>query len=484
VVSESFRQRFKAAQQNIFDFCALLNFKPTPQQAVALACVQLESELPPGKRLKRISVKSGQGPGKTTFAAIVGMWRAFRRFRALTIITAPTQRQVRDIYMAEVSRLMSKADPELQRMVKIDAFKMTIAGDAHWGIKAVTSNKPENVQGYHQNNLTFIFDEASGIGRPIWQTVQGTLTNEDSLFMAIGNPNDLDTAFHDCFYASSDMWHTFTWNAEEAPDNIVDKANLRRIEREFGRDSDVYRVRVLGEFPRQDPSAIMSLEDLMRCTKTRMDELARLAFGNGHVQRAIGIDLARYGSDESVIVVRRGCAMLKLEIIVKREPIDVLNRAMLIQHDLGWPDQDCVYVVDAGGMGQGAMGTLYAAKKRVVEFHSNAKAMKSEYKDKITEAWFELRAAVQRAGVHIINDRRMLHQLGNRKYVHKKGVIEIESKDDFKERQGTDESSSPDRADGVVLAFYPFAVVDAKISDSQKSARDLGRRLLGGDGFV
>src|SRR5687767_11680803 len=135
--------------------------------------------MPVDQRLKRFAVKSGQGPGKTAVACIVGSWRALRKFKSMTIVTAPTQRQVRDVYMAELARLISRAHPELQQLLKIDAYRMRIADTRDWEIKAVTSNKPENVQGYHQDSLTFIFDEASGISRPIWEVVLNTLTNKD-----------------------------------------------------------------------------------------------------------------------------------------------------------------------------------------------------------------------------------------------------------------------------------------------------------------
>lgn len=476
MVSDRFARRFKEACRNIFAYCDLLNFKPTHQQGALFSAIQLEAELPPQKRLKRFAVKSGQGPGKTAAAGVVGSWRCLRRHKGMSVVTAPTQRQVRDVYMAELARLFSKADPELQQLVQIDAYRMRVAETRDWEIKAVTSNKPENVQGYHQPNLTFIFDEASGIPRPIWEVVLNTLTNEDSLLLAIGNPNESDTAFHDCFYSSSDLWHTFTWNAEEAPH--VDKNNLKRIEQEFGRDSDVYRVRVLGEFPRQDPTSIMSSEDLLACTKNRLDVCALEPWGS--MERAFGIDLARFGSDESVICVRRGRAMLKMEVFVKKEPAYVLQRAMVIQNDLGWPNEKCVYVVDASGPGQGAMYLLHEAKKRVLEFYSQGTPRNPrKFKDKISEAWFDVRDLVKERAGHLPKDRRTLHQLGNRKFMMKKGLIVIESKDEYKKRIGTDEATSPDRADGTILAFYPHPITETKIAGMDQEKHALGLRLAG-----
>lgn len=478
MVTESFLRRWVAAQANIFDYCKLLNFKPTWQQEEAFHIVQTENDSPPSKRLKRLAIKSGQGPGKTAAASVIGSWRAMRFRDAQTIITAPTLRQVKDVYMAELRRVIHNADPELQQAYKLSSFRLTIAGRQDWGIRAVTSNKQENIQGNHQKRMSFVFDEASGIPRPIWETVKAGLTNEDSFLLAIGNPNDTDTGFHDCFYSNADEWHKLTWNAEEAP--YVDKVNIKKIEKEYGRESDVYRVRVLGEFPRQDPSSIMSFEDLLECSKNRLDVLAREPIGEGEVQKVIAIDIARKGGDESVATFRLGSAVLKMLIYVKREPADVIRAAFATQHDLGWKDSECIYTLDANGIGQGVLFLLYEAGKRVYEFHSNATPMQPhKYKDKASEAHFELRALVKERRVCLPSDRLTLYQLSKRKFDMKKGLIVVENKDEYKKRIGTDESMSPDRADSVVMAFYPFVTSSAKVTKPQTQINKLSQRLLG-----
>lgn len=476
----AFNEHFQRARGDIFSYCKMLRFTPTAQQEELFKIVQQESMLPPAQRKKRIAVKSGQGPGKTAAACVVASWRCFRAFDGLTVITAPTQRQVRDVFMAELSRIFSRAVPEIQGLVEIDSFKMKIAGRKDWGIKAVTSNKPENVQGYHQTNLTFVLDEASGVPRPIWDTIKGTLSNHDALLVAIGNPNEIDTAFYDCFYLNSDMWHTFTWNAEKAPH--VDKMNLRRIEKEFGRESDVYRVRVLGEFPRRDPTSIISAEDLYACAGQRSDLLARQKMPNSEVQKAIGIDLARYGADESVIVARRGLSVVKFETFVKTEPSDVVRRAFIIQKDFGWPDDQTMYVFDAGGIGQGVAHMFYENFKQVMEFHSQGKPFEPNFKDRISEGWFNLRELVHEHAMWLPSDRRLIHQLSTRRYNIKNGKIEIESKDDYKKRIGTDEATSPDRADAMVLAFYPHTmaatqVATTKFDDYRVLGQDIAKRI-------
>ncbi len=457
-----FADLFEAARRDIFVYAKMLRWNPTWQQAELLKCVQLEANTHPSQRKKRIAVKSGQGPGKTAAECVVGSWRAVRELDSLTIVTSPTLRQVRDVWMAELRRLMINAAPELQRVIEIDSFQMKIAGRADWGVKTVAANRRENVQGYHQKHLTFIFDEASGIAPDIWETAKGTLTNEDSLLIAAGNPNSIGTPFHNCFTVDRDLWHLFTWNAEKSPN--VDQTNVRRMAREFGIDSDAYRVRVLGEFPKMDPSCVISIEDLDACSRLRMDQQARIEIPDSPVKRQIGIDLARYGNDESVIVARRNSAIVGFETYAKREPADVIRRAFILERELGWTD--AFYVFDAGGMGQGLAHLFHEAHKPHMEFHFNGLPQDASYADKITEAYFMVKKLAASRSISIPKDARLIQQLGTRRYKIVKDKVKIESKEDYMKRIGTEDATSPDRADAFVMALYQGVYAKTKIASA------------------
>lgn len=203
---------------------------------------------------------------------------------------------------------------------------------------------------------------------------------------------------------------------------------------------------------------------------------------NSEVQKAIGIDLARYGADESVIVARRGLSVVKFETFVKTEPSDVVRRAFIIQKDFGWPDDQTMYVFDAGGIGQGVAHMFYENFKQVMEFHSQGKPFEPNFKDRISEGWFNLRELVHEHAMWLPSDRRLIHQLSTRRYNIKNGKIEIESKDDYKKRIGTDEATSPDRADAMVLAFYPHTmaatqVATTKFDDYRVLGQDIAKRI-------
>lgn len=427
--------------------------------------VQVESYLPLHKRKKRIAIKSGQGTGKSAAVGVVALWRLIRHPRAQVIVTAPGMPQCKK-WLAECHRTVDQADPLLRQFIECFDTRIQVAGDKLWSIEPRTAIRAENFQGIHEEHLTFIVDEASGVDRSLVEVIHGTLTNPDSLMVKIGNPNATDCEFYDCFTTHADLYHRLTWNAEDVAaryPQILSPDRNRVLAHEYGIDSDVYRVRVLGEFPHQSPNAVLSLEDLVACTKTSLVGCSTVS-NVLPTHRAIGIDYARYGDDESAVAQRLGLAIVGFKAFAKRDPREVTDFAFKEQRDRGWQDKNCWYVPDAGGMGQGVIHSFHEAGKNVLEFHSQMTAIDSAaFADAMSEAWWSFRALVQERVVHLPNDPRLLKQLSTRNYyTDRKGRIKIESKDEWRKRLSCDES--PDRADAVVMAFYPHAGVGTRIA--------------------
>lgn len=426
--------------------------------------VQVESYLPLSRRKKRIAVKSGQGTGKSAGTGVPVLWRLFRHVRAQAVVTAPSMKQCRN-WLDECRRTVDGADPLLRSFFDCFNTRIQVAGDELWCVKLATATRPQNLQGLHEEHLTIVMDEASGIARNLVEVIHGTLSNPDSLLIKIGNPNTTDCEFYDCFTTHRDLYHCLTWNSEEVAakyPQILSPDRNRVIAHEYGADSDVYRVRVQGEFPDQAPNSIMSLEDLVACTKTSLVGCAGIV-DVLPAARCIGIDYARMGDDESVVCRRSGLAVVDFRHFVKKDPRVVTDWAFKIQSDAGWSNESCWYVPDAGGMGQGIVHSFGEAGKNALEFHSQAVAADpAMYADQASEAWWCLRGLVQERVVRLPDDARLLKQLSTRQYyMDRKGRIKVESKDEWRKRTHSDES--PDRADAVVMAFYPHVGVGVRV---------------------
>jgi phage terminase large subunit len=448
---DQFTTLYRAIRNNPFAFAKLVGFDPTPQQAGLLTDVMNGTH--------RISVKSGHGTGKSTVSALISLWRILRAPYSRVIVTAPSMRQCKDIIMVEARKLINQGPRFLRDVLSTTQTKVVVGRKnkkdedqeqrVDWGLHCVTASNPVNAQGYHGDHLSFIVDEASGVERAFIEAIEGTLTQttRDFLFLQIGNPNTQDCQFFDTFHRNKKTWKNHTFDSRKSP--IVAEEAWRHIGDTFGYESDVFRIRVMGEFPSQEPNAVMSLDDIEFCAQ-KVSMVDAAAENN---EKQIGMDFARFGSDESTMYRRKGLAVVNWRMWAKKEPADVVAAAFVEQEDAGWKDNECDYVADADGMGQGLMVNFHRAKKRLLEFRSGSVSSRpSMFANKITEAWFCLRAHVKARRCHLPDDPILHQQLAGRLYfMTPKGQIILESKDDYKERT---EQGSPDRADGCVMAFY------------------------------
>lgn len=449
--------------EDIFKFCKVLRFEPTWQQRLLLAAVQ--------RGEPRITCRSGQGPGKTAASVIVGLWRAIRAVDSLTVVTAPTMRQCTEVWLSEATQILSRASLGVQKIFDVQGKKIVIAGRKSWSVLTVTATKAENAQGFHRHgaqSLTIIGEEASGISREIMEQYLGTVTNPDNLLLLIGNPNLRDCYFYDTHHGPhAYQWSRLVFNSEESP--LVDKANLIRLEEQFTKDSDVYRIRVLGEFPTGDPTCVLSDDDILPMME---DSAFDAAVRYQQAGRAFGLDFARYGGDENVVTHRSGLAQRGLAFRPRVEPRWAVKKAFALQRAEGWGNHECTYVADAGGMGQGLMHLFYDAHKQLHEFHTQGVSGEPRaFANKMTEGYFHLRNLARRLYKkghsyhkaplpYLLRDPILLRQLTTRQYyTDTKNRLILEKKKDYMHRGHT----SPDRADALVMCYYPHLEASARI---------------------
>lgn len=469
-----FQPWYESIRDDIFAWCRAWNFHPTWQQSEILQAVQ-DATL--GRGSRKIAAKSGQGPGKTTVSVMIGTWRAARFVGALTMVTAPTMAQCRDVWLTEARKRHAEATPEIQSLITVTKSRIVYAGNHDWGVKFVTATRPENAQGRHDPHMTWIAEEASGIKKVLIEQIEGTLSNTDDLFLQIGNPNTRDCAFFDCFHRDRHLWRCFTLNAEESPDWLVNKETHKYLAAKYGKSSDVYRVRVLGEFPHKDPKCVMSDEDLEACGKLSIYQYVKVPRLLNNVMspaKQFGIDFAAFGGDETAVYRRQGEAIVESFIQPHVDPLDTVDHTFMMQKKARWRDSECVYVPDCNGPGEGAVGRFYQLQKNIFEFRGNHASSEKEYDDRNTEAWFALAEKVRQHKIYIPHDDILIQQLATRNYnLTKQGKIVLEDKEHYKKRG----FPSPDRADALVMAAYDGVQAMSTILTHHGSRKRVGMAM-------
>ena len=406
------------------------------------------------KRATKISVRSGHGVGKSTIESWAILWFLVTRPFPKILCTAPTAHQLHDILWAEASKWLRNSKM-LGDILEWTYEKIYLKGHREeWFAIARTSNKPDALQGTHAEHILIIIDEASGVPDVVFEPVLGTLSTNDAKLLMCGNPTQLAGFFYESHNDKKDLYITHVINGENS--SRVDREYIKLIAEMFGTDSDVYRVRVLGEFPKANPDSFISL-DMINTGFIDIGDIYSID---------LGVDVARFGDDESVIAtVFNKLRLSKLNIFQHNDTMELTGQVVNIIKSLNkdYPNVRVNVKVDCDGLGVGLYDRLRevinekSLNARAVECHFGAKGGKVRNSEPISYfnstgiMWGLIRTKFKEKSLYIIEDSELINQLTNRKYfIESDGDIRLEKKEDMKKRG----VHSPDRADALALALY------------------------------
>lgn len=417
---------------------------------------------------RRVSVRSGQGVGKTATEAVALMWFLSCFPYARVVATAPTSRQLNDVLWSEVAKWQGKS-PLLSAILKWTKTYVYMVGmEKLWFATARTATKPENMQGFHEENMLFIVDEASGVAEPIMEAVLGTLSGPNNKLLMCGNPTRTSGTFYDSHVNAKvrPLYRTRRVSSREV--SRTDKENIEMLERRYGKDSNVVRVRVDGEFPLQEDDVFIPIALIEQSIDTEYTPRGTPDLVH------IGCDVARFGDDKTVIGYK---VDEQVTLHKKRQGQDTMKTAddiILLGEQLvqRYKLNDPIPVkVDDGGVGGGVVDRLRQVKRlnpqrfwwmevypvkfgeriRHKYYHDTTTYMMAIVK-KLLSPFDEETGKPKPVELILPNDDDLVGQLSGRKYeLTETSKIRIESKDAVKKRG----LPSPDEADCVLLLCLP-----------------------------
>lgn len=414
----------------------------------------------------KVAIKSGQGVGKTGMEAVALLWFLTCFPYPRVVATAPTKQQLHDVLWSEVSKWQERS-PLLKSILKWTKTYIYMVGhEKRWFATARTATKPENMQGFHEDNMLFIIDEASGVADPIMEAILGTLSGGNNKLLMCGNPTKTSGTFYDAFYSSRWMYKCHTVSSEDSP--RTSKDNIKALVDRFGYDSNVVRVRVRGLFPKQEDDVFISLQLLEDAVKLELDTEDEAGEKEPIPDRIdIGVDVARFGDDDTVIAQKLDKLIPNLLIRHGQDTMRTVGDIVKMYKELmdRFPDySDYVYVkIDDTGVGGGVSDRLKEVKEEekldkllVVPVNFAKKAPKSKsakfYDDIVTWMWSNVRDMLEAHELKLPDDAVLVGEFSTRKYHFiSNGKQRLESKEDLKKRG----LHSPDRADAVALACMP-----------------------------
>ena len=432
----------------------------------------------------KVAIKSGQGVGKTGLEAVALLWFLCCYPYPRVVATAPTRQQLNDVLWSEISKWIGKS-PLLTEILKwTKTYIYMVGNEKRWFAVARTATKAENMQGFHEDNMLFIVDEASGVADPIMEAILGTLSGVNNKLLLCGNPTRTSGAFYDAFNTDRSIYKCHTVSSLDSA--RTNKQNIQSLIRKYGEDSNVVLVRVFGEFPKQEDDVFIALSLLEHCCMLDLEEstIKRIAFG---------VDVARYGSDETVVAqnvngditfpfIFRGQSLMttvgKIVLLYKKVIADYPKYKGKIQVNI----DDC-------GLGGGVTDRLEELKREekftrmviipvntankvpediVEDGNSKIKAC-DIYDDLTTYIWGNVKELMRKGAIKLQNDNELIAQFSSRKYtLTSRGKIKLESKDDMKKRG----LGSPDRADATALSCYVKNNITYSVPNSSSLGKD------------
>ncbi len=429
-----------------------LKITPTTQQIQVLSGEQSIA------KHKRTSIRSGHGPGKSAVASWLILWFMVTRPFAKVVCTAPTNRQLTDILLSELSKWLRGSLVADEFNIYRDAIRHKEAPKTWWvrfispSVRSSKEEQAETLAGLHDEHILVIVDEASGVPDPVYIPLEGILTKPDNKVLLIGNMTRNSGYFYDTHFNSEfkKNWNTLHWDSRDSSN--VDKSYPEYMAAKYGVESNIFRIRVEGNPPLQDENTLIPLYAAEQCIGNEF-EVAE------DEPLYLGVDVARYGDDASIILPRRGLKIFPWETFRKLNTIDLGGFINQTYQEL--EASGCA--IDVIGVGAGVADWLEKRNmKNLYQVNvANSSSDITKYNKLRDELWVRVRdncllgkysfPAVKAHGEKESLGQQLANELSTVRYkFNSHGGYVVESKKDMKARG----IASPNIADALCLTEY------------------------------
>jgi hypothetical protein len=449
-----------------------------PRQWQADLLDELGRRLREGHQTRRLPIlaarASGHGIGKSTLAAWIVHWALSTMPDARVVLTANTEGQLRTKSWPELAKWARLAiNAHWFKVTATALYSVDAAHERSWRADAIprSEENTEAFAGLHNKGrrVVLIFDEASAIADKIWEVSEGALTDEDTeiIWLAFGNPTRNTGRFRECFGRFRHRWDHAHVDSRDVEG--TNKTQLDQWVKDYGEDSDFVRVRVRGVFPHAGSTQFISSELVAAAASAERTPLYV------HDEPLImGVDVARFGDDASIIRFRRGRDARSIPAI-KLRGADTMAVAARIADEAVRLKVDAIFI-DGGGVGGGVVDRCRQIGLAVTEVQFGGKSDRSQvgqdrpigYANKRAEIWGALRDWLATGAID--DDPDLIADLTGVEYGYAlrdgRDCVLLERKEDML-RRGL---ASPDNGDALAICFsYP--VMASAASRARRSGR-------------
>lgn len=410
------------------------------------------------KALRRICLKASKGPGKSAAESWIGWWFLTCFEHPKVISTSISGDNLRDGLWSEFARWQKRSlllqqlfTWHSERIFCTQQPETWFASARQWSRSATAEQQGEALAGVHADNVLFLVDEAGGIPDAVVATAEAGLANADpslgrhALLVMGGNPVRLSGPLYRACTLERELWWIKEISGDPDDPKRASRISLewaRERVAKYGRDHPLVRVDVLGQFPLSDTHTLIGLEDAVSASKRL---IAEMEFESD--PKILGVDVARFGDDESVILMRQGKAVFNPRVL---RTMDLMELTGNVAEVIDKQQPDAVFI-DQTGLGSGVVDRLRELSYQVIGIDAAGSPVRAEPKmvNRRAEMWWTMAEWVKDGGA-LPNDAGLIGELPAPIYKFRSdGAIQLESKEDMKKRG----VASPNRADALALTF-------------------------------
>lgn len=411
----------------------------------------------------RVAIRSGHGIGKTAFLSWLILWWVLTRSPSRIACTANTSSQLSDILWAEVAKWHRCMPDGLKELIEVTSAKVELTGQDSFAVaRTARRETPEALQGFHSPNMLFLVDEASGVDNIIFEVGEGAMSTEGAKTVMTGNPTRTSGYFYEAFNKMKDSFFTMKVSSQDSTQ--VGPKFIEDMKVKYGEDSNIYRVRVLGEWPEADDDVVIPLH-LLQSAAERDQVPAETT------PVVWGLDVARFGTDKSALCKRKGNVVT--EPIKSWRNKDLMEMCGIILNEYEtttWSDRPVEILIDSIGLGAGVVDRLTELDLPVRGINvAESASMGERYGRLRDELWFLGKEWFEARDCTIPEQEELIDDLSKPRFSFlSNGKLKVEGKDEMK-RRGL---NSPDLADAFCLTFASRASI-AKSGSKHKWTSNL-----------
>jgi hypothetical protein len=402
----------------------------------------------------RLAMKACKGPGKTAVLAWLAWNFLLTRDDPKIAATSVSGDTLADNLWAEMAKWQARSDLLTNRF---EWTKTRIASRERpetWWMSARTWAKTadkarlgQTLAGLHSDYILFLLDESGGIPDAVMASAEAALSScVEGHIVQAGNPTHLEGPLWRACTGERRLWHVTEITAD--PDDPKRATRVRadwareQIEK-YGRDNPWVLVNVFGRFPPASLDTLIGPDECRAATTRawRPEDIAGAA-------RILGVDVARFGDDASVIFPRHGLVAFPP---LRFRNIDGAQGAGAVARK--WADwqADACFIDDTGGFGSSWIDNLCRLGRAPIGIAFSGRASDPRYDNKRTEMYFEAIDWIRRGGQLPPGpaSAELIAALSQTTYSFRGDRLLLEPKEQVKARLGY----SPDDADAFVLTF-------------------------------